>query len=72
MKKEERGEREALRKKIEMELYNFLKRQGCVVSDFGCIARLIISIWELDPYREDEAHQKALFRRLKRKRVNDN
>jgi len=72
MEKEEREEKKLLRKKIEVDLYNFLKRQGCVVSDFGCIARLIVSIWELDPYREDEAHQKALFRRLKRKRMDRN
>lgn len=56
------------REKIKKELRKFFTRQNCKISehDFGCIARLIISIWGLDPYREDEAHKKALFRRLRK------
>lgn len=57
------------KEKIEKALRKFFERQNHKISKpcFESVARLLISVWELNPYNSDESNQKALIRRLRRK-----
>lgn len=56
------------KEKIEKALRKFFERHNHKISKpcFESVARLLISVWELNPYNGDERNQIALMRRLRK------